>query len=159
MKILMVCLGNICRSPLAEGIMKEKLQERGLDWTVDSAGTGSWHIGEKPDTRSIAVARKYGIDISKQRARQFSYTDLDDFDMILAMDRSNFHNIQNLSRQKSHEDKVHLIMELANPGQGTDVPDPYWNDDGFEQVYHMLDAACDKIIDQLVTAAKGTDVH
>lgn len=139
--------------------MKEKLQERGLDWTVDSAGTGSWHIGEKPDTRSIAVARKYGIDISKQRARQFSYTDLDDFDMILAMDRSNFHNIQNLSRQKSHEDKVHLIMELANPGQGTDVPDPYWNDDGFEQVYHMLDAACDKIIDQLVTAAKGTDVH
>lgn len=139
--------------------MKEKLQERGLDWTVDSAGTGSWHIGEKPDTRSIAVARKYGIDISKQRARQFSYTDLDNFDMILAMDRSNFHNIQNLSRQKSHEDKVHLIMELANPGQGTDVPDPYWNDDGFEQVYHMLDAACDKIIDQLVTAAKGTDVH
>lgn len=160
MKILMVCLGNICRSPLAEGIMKEKLQARGLDWKVDSAGTGSWHIGEKPDTRSISIARHYGIDISRQRARQFGYSDLEDFDIILAMDRSNFRNIQNLSKRKEQEEKVHLIMELANPGNGTDVPDPYWNDDGFEQVYQMLDAACDKIIDQLLTQEqRRSDVH
>lgn len=157
MKILMVCLGNICRSPLAEGIMKEKLQEHGLDWTVDSAGTGSWHIGEKPDTRSIAVARKYGIDISKQKARQFSFSDLNDFDIILAMDRSNLRNIQNLSKQKEHAEKVHLIMELAQPGSGTDVPDPYWNDDGFEQVYAMLDTACDRIIEQLLAEKESSD--
>lgn len=130
--------------------MKEKLRARGLDWSVDSAGTGSWHIGERPDTRSIEVARKYGIDITAQKARQFIPADLDEFDIVLAMDRSNFQNIRNLSTQKHQEEKVHLIMELAHPGQGTDVPDPYWNDDGFEQVYQMLDAACEQIIEQLL---------
>lgn len=146
----MVCLGNICRSPLAEGIMQEKIREQGLDWTVDSAGTGSWHIGEKPDTRSIAVARKHHIDISRQRARQFKASDLQEYDLILAMDRSNFRNIQSLGGKDRESEKVHLIMEFAQPGNGTDVPDPYWNDDGFEQVYQMLDRACEQVIDRLL---------
>lgn len=150
MKILMVCLGNICRSPLAEGIMQEKIRERGLSWSVDSAGTGSWHIGEKPDVRSISEARRNGIDITRQRARQFKPADLHEFDLILAMDRSNLRNIQNLITDPDLEGKVHLIMDLANPGDDSDVPDPYWNDDGFSQVYRMLDAACDSILDRLL---------
>lgn len=149
MKILMVCLGNICRSPLAEGIMQRKLQARDLDWPVDSAGTGNWHIGEKPDPRSIEVAQKNGIDISGQRARQFQSTDLNDYDLILAMDTANLRNIQNLCKKSDHQKKVHLIMELAHPGAGTDVPDPYWDNDGFSLVYDMLDIACEKIIEQL----------
>ncbi|MCB0631553.1 MAG: low molecular weight protein-tyrosine-phosphatase [Saprospiraceae bacterium] len=150
MKILMVCLGNICRSPLAEGIMQEKIRERGLEWSVDSAGTGSWHIGEKPDVRSISEARRNGIDITRQRARQFKPADLDQFDLILAMDNSNLRNIQNLITNKEQGKKVHLIMDLAHPGNRTDVPDPYWDDDGFSRVYRMLDTACDKILDGLL---------
>lgn len=159
MKILMVCLGNICRSPLAEGIMQKKIRQRGLDWTVDSAGTGNWHIGERPDSRSIAVARKHGIDISKQRARQFKASDLDHFDLILAMDHNNLHSINDLNSRPEHEGKVHLIMDLAKPGNAADVPDPYWNDDGFEQVYRMLDEACGKIIDRLVGEGVNTSGH
>lgn len=149
MKILMVCLGNICRSPLAEGIMQEKLKAKGLDWPVDSAGTGNWHVGHQPDPRSIDIARENGIDISKQRARQFQATDLNDYDLILAMDSANLRNIQNLCKNANHQKKVHLIMELAQPGAGEDVPDPYWDDNGFSLVYEMLDSACEQILDQL----------
>lgn len=130
--------------------MQEKIRERGLSWSVDSAGTGSWHIGEKPDVRSISEARRNGIDITRQRARQFKPADLHEFDLILAMDRSNLRNIQNLITDPDLEGKVHLIMDLANPGDDSDVPDPYWNDDGFSQVYRMLDAACDSILDRLL---------
>lgn len=151
MKILMVCLGNICRSPLAEGILKQKIQEHELDWKVDSAGTGSWHIGELPDPRSIAVAKKYGIDITDQRARQFQGEDLDEFDLIFAMDQSNYRDIIRLAYLGDKEEKVALILNLTTPGSNKSVPDPYWDDNGFDKVYHMLDTACDKLIEKYKT--------
>jgi protein-tyrosine phosphatase len=148
MKILMVCLGNICRSPLAEGIMKEKVQAAGLDWEVDSAGTGSWHVGDLPDPRSIEVAKKYGIDITSQRARKFKPADLDEYDLIFAMDSSNYQNIVRHSVSKEQEEKVHLIMNMAQPGINQSVPDPYWDDNGFENVFQMLEEACEKVIEK-----------
>ncbi|MBK7477042.1 MAG: low molecular weight phosphotyrosine protein phosphatase [Haliscomenobacter sp.] len=148
MKILMVCLGNICRSPLAEGIMKTKLLERGWPWRVDSAGTGSWHIGDLPDPRSISIARKHGIDITDQRARQFTRHDYDAFDLIFAMDRQNYQDILRLAPNAQSREKVRLILEAAR-GQRQEVPDPYYDDQGFEQVYRMLDDACEKILLQL----------
>ena len=148
MKILMVCLGNICRSPLAEGILKRKLEDRGLDWTVDSAGTGFCHIGEPPDPRSVSTARKYGLDISRQRARQIEPSDLDNFDLILAMDSSNYQDILRLANSGQQENKVEMILNYINPGANDNVPDPYWNDDGFDQVFHMLDEACERVIER-----------
>jgi len=149
MKILMVCLGNICRSPLAEGILQDRISKLGLNWVVDSAGTGSWHIGEKPDVRSVAVADKYGIDIKNQRARQFRASDLQEFDLIYAMDSSNYQNIMSMARSKEEKDKVHLIMNEVRPGYNQNVPDPYFDNDGFEQVFHMLDEACQQIIKKI----------
>ncbi|MBR9920285.1 MAG: low molecular weight phosphotyrosine protein phosphatase [Bacteroidetes bacterium] len=146
MKVLMVCLGNICRSPLAEGILRHKVEERGLDWQIDSAGTGSWHVGELPDPRSVAVAKKYGLDITDQRARQFQSSDLESFDLVYAMDASNYQNILRLASSENQKEKVRLILEEVEPGSGRQVPDPYWNSDGFEKVYHMLDEACEQII-------------
>ncbi|RMG83480.1 MAG: low molecular weight phosphotyrosine protein phosphatase [Bacteroidetes bacterium] len=153
MKILMVCLGNICRSPLAEGILKHKIKERGLDWTVDSAGTGSWHVGERPDPRSIAMARKKGIDISDQRARKFTAADFDRYDLILAMDSSNYRDILRRAKTEEHRNKVALIMNFASPGRNENVPDPYWDDNGFEQVFDMLEAACDSLIQKFEEVA------
>ena len=147
MKVLMVCLGNICRSPLAEGILKHKVTQHGLDWEIDSAGTGAYHVGELPDTRSIAVARKYGIDLTNQRARQFKVEDFDTFDKILVMDASNYQNILRLTRNEADKQKIELIRNLVNPGMNEQVPDPYWNDNGFEQVFEMLDEACDYCIE------------
>jgi len=148
MKVLMVCLGNICRSPLAEGILKNKVEKEGLNWIVDSAGTGDYHVGTMPDSRSIAVASKYQIDISNQRARQFKTKDFIEFDLILVMDASNYRNVVNLARNQEDSKKVELIMNHSNPGQNIEVPDPYWNNDGFEQVFAMLENACDKLIDK-----------
>ncbi len=148
MKILMVCLGNICRSPLAEGIMKRKIADLGLDWTVDSAGTGAWHIGERPDRRSIAIARKYGIDINGQRARQLRPGDLSHFDLVLAMDQSNYRDILRYAATQEQKKKVKLIMNFAAPGANQSVPDPYWDDNGFEEVFQMLDKACTQIVEQ-----------
>jgi len=147
MKILMVCLGNICRSPLAEGILQRKVEENDLNWQVDSAGTGSWHVGELPDSRSIDVGAKYGIDLTTQRARQFKKIDLDKFDLIFAMDSSNYQNILKLADNQRQKDKVKLIMNEADPGRNEAVPDPYWDDDGFEKIYQMLDKASEKIIE------------
>lgn len=147
MKILMVCLGNICRSPLAEGIMKQKIQERGLDWAVESAGTGNWHLGERPDPRSISIAGQYGLDITGQRARQLQAADLDDYDLILAMDHSNYEDIRRKAFDKSQESKVKMILDYVHPGEDRSVPDPYWDDDGFEQVYQMLEEACERVLD------------
>ena len=147
MKILMVCLGNICRSPLAEGILKSKINLLGLDWMVDSAGTGSWHVGERPDSRSVAVAKKYGIDITNQRARQFRTSDLQEFDLIFAMDSSNYQNILSHANSRDEEAKVEMIMNVIKPGYNQNVPDPYYDSDGFEQVFQMLDKACEKIIE------------
>ena len=148
MKILMVCLGNICRSPLAEGILAAKAAEKGLDWEVDSAGTGNWHEDSLPDYRSIAVAKKYGIDLTNQRARQLQSTDLQDFDLIFAMDSSNFSNIKKMAKNETQIRKIHLIRNLVKPNESLSVPDPYFDDNGFEEVYWMLDEACDKILEK-----------
>ena len=148
MKILMVCLGNICRSPLAEGIMKKKVNDHELPWLVDSAGTGSWHIGELPDRRSIMTARNNGIDITDQRARQFLPADLDHFDLILAMDSSNYNDIIRHAVSRDQKEKVRLIMNFLNPGRNENVPDPYWDDNGFDHVFNMLENACEKILEE-----------
>lgn len=146
----MVCLGNICRSPLAEGIMKEKIKTAGLDWEVDSAGTGSWHAGNLPDRRSIAVAKNHQLNIRDQRARQFEASDLDYYDLIFAMDSSNYQDICRLAKTDAQKQKVQLIMNMASPGMNQGVPDPYWGTDGFENVYQMLDLACGKVVEQYV---------
>ena len=141
MKILMVCLGNICRSPLAEGIMRSKLNE---DFFVDSAGTGDWHVGQLPDKRSIAIAKTYGIDISSQRARQFQTDDFEAFDQIFVMDASNFKNVVALAQTDEHRKKVRLILNEL------DVPDPYYGgDEGFENVFRMLDEATNEFVKTL----------
>lgn len=146
MKVLMVCLGNICRSPLAEGILKSKIENRNI--LVDSAGTTSYHVGQKPDSRSIDIAKKNGIDISTQRCRQFRVNDFDDFDYIYVMDSSNYNNVMDLARNHKDQYKVELIMNVLNPNQNQSVPDPYYDsEDGFEIVFKMLDLATDKIIE------------
>ena len=148
MKILMVCLGNICRSPLAEGIMRDKIKKENLDWEVDSAGTGSWHLGSKPDSRSIEIAAEYRLDISDQRARQFTKEDFEQFDKIFAMDSENYQNIIRLAPDNEAKEKVYLIMNQSEPGRNQSVPDPYWDDNGFEKVYLMLETACEAFINK-----------
>ncbi|MGY3795455.1 low molecular weight protein-tyrosine-phosphatase [uncultured Aquimarina sp.] len=147
-KILMVCLGNICRSPLAEGILASKLDPD--LYQISSAGTSNYHIGEKPDMRSIQTARNHGIDISNQRAAQFTVSDFDLYDIIYAMDNSNYQNIIKLSRNSSDRKKVKLILNELHPNENLDVPDPYYGgDQGFENVFEMLDKACDQLIQEL----------
>jgi len=144
----MVCLGNICRSPLAEGIMKQKVSENGLDWQVDSAGTGSWHVGKLPDSRSIDVAQNHNLNITDQRARQFQTADLEEYDIIFAMDASNYQDIIRMANLDSQKEKVVMIMNMADAGMNQGVQDPYWGDDGFENVYQMLDRACEAVIEK-----------
>jgi protein-tyrosine phosphatase len=148
-KIVMVCLGNICRSPLAEGILASKLPQN--TFHVDSAGTGSWHIGQSPDERSIAVAQKNGLDISQQKGRQFSSADFDTFDYIFVMDSSNYDNVISLAETNEHKEKVKLIMNELTPNKNQDVPDPYFGmHNGFDIVYRMLDDACEVIAQKLI---------
>ncbi len=147
MKILMVCLGNICRSPLAEGIMQKKIEDQGLDWQVDSAGTSGWHQGELPDPRSIEKAQQHGLDITYQRSRQLLSSDLEDFDLILAMDTSNYNNIKKLDSENIHSDKIKMILNFVYPNENRSVPDPYY-DNGFQRVYDMLDQATEAILNQ-----------
>ncbi|MEZ4780490.1 MAG: low molecular weight protein-tyrosine-phosphatase [Flavobacteriaceae bacterium] len=149
MKILMVCLGNICRSPLAEGILKSKLPQ-GV-FSVDSAGTSNYHIGELPDKRSIEVAKKNNLDITYQRGRQFSLDDFDKFDLIYAMDTSNYQNIIKLARNPEDIKKVKRILDEIPDYQLTDVPDPYYGgQNGFENVFEMLDLACQNIAERIL---------
>ena len=146
----MVCLGNICRSPLAEGILKHKAKQKNLSITVDSAGTGDWHIGSPPDSRSIEIAEKHHIDISEQKARQFSSYDFKRFDTILVMDTSNLTNVLRLSSNQNESDKVKLILNYTHPQMQASVPDPYFGgNDGFEEVFQLLNKACDKIIEEI----------
>ncbi|MDM1502942.1 low molecular weight phosphotyrosine protein phosphatase [Myroides marinus] len=147
-KVLMVCLGNICRSPLAEGILQSKLSLE--SFFVDSAGTGDWHIGSQPDKRSIAVAKKYNIDLTTQRARQFKVKDFDTFDRIYVMDKSNYDNVIKLAPTNEAKSKVKLILNEITPGQNAEVPDPYFGgEDGFEHVYQLLDEVCNVIAKDL----------
>lgn len=146
----MVCLGNICRSPLADGILRFKVKQNNLDIIVDSAGTYSGHKGENPDPRAIAVAKKYGIDISYLVARPFIKNDFHDFDKIYVMDSSNYRDVLKLATCESDEHKVEMIMNVVNPGKNQSVPDPYFGgNEGFEEVFKMLNEACDKVIQQL----------
>ena len=148
-KILMVCLGNICRSPLAEGILASKLPKG--KFTVDSAGTGSWHIGRQPDERSIAVAKKNKINISTQKGRQFSVADFDAFDYIYVMDSSNYNDVVELAKTQDHRDKVQMILNDLFPNENVDVPDPYFGlPKGFKIVYNMLDEGCEVISKKLI---------
>lgn len=148
MKILMVCLGNICRSPLAEGLLREKTAD--LDVTIDSAGTAPYHVDEAPDVRSIQEARKHGINISDLRGRQFSQEDFDTFDKIYVMDQSNYTNVLKLARNEADKSKVELILNELEPGSGAEVPDPYYGgDQGFTNVYNMLDKATDNIVEKI----------
>ncbi|WP_232827436.1 low molecular weight protein-tyrosine-phosphatase [Winogradskyella aurantiaca] len=144
MRILMVCLGNICRSPLAHGILENKLQDS--NYLIDSAGTASYHIGELPDHRSIKVAKANGIDITSQRARQFKTSDFDVFDRIYAMDESNLDNLKTLARDENDLNKLRLFMD-ANPNSAYNyVPDPYYGDfSGFEEVFNLVDETCNII--------------
>lgn len=147
MKILMVCLGNICRSPLAEGILTEKAEKAGLDWIVDSAGTAGYHVGERPHHLSQKVALHNGIDISAQCCRQFQQDDIQIFDKIYVMDQSNYTDIRRLCGKKWQAEKVDLILNELFPGENREVPDPwYGGEDGFHQVFEMLDQACEVII-------------
>ncbi|OEJ98773.1 protein-tyrosine-phosphatase [Flavivirga aquatica] len=148
-KILMVCLGNICRSPLAEGILKSKLPQN--SFIVDSAGTANYHTGSTPDKRSIAVAKKYNLDISNLRGRQFNISDFDTFDIIYVMDKSNYKNIIALARKNEDRLKVKYILNEVYPNQNYDVPDPYYGgDEGFENIYKMLDEACSIVAETLI---------
>ena len=148
-KILMVCLGNICRSPLAEGILQSKLPRD--KFIVDSAGTGEWHIGKQPDQRSIAIAHKNGLDISHQRGRQFRTEDFKDFDYIYVMDGSNYNDVLSLAKNDEEKNKVKLILNELFPGENVDVPDPYFGlQNGFASVYDMIDQACDIIAEKLL---------
>ena len=144
----MVCLGNICRSPLAEGILASKCED--LNVVVDSAGTSAHHIGEGPDHRSVHIATINGIDIGDQRARKLMKSDLEDFDYIFAMDSANYNNILKLTTNDEDRKKVKLILNESNPGQNKAVPDPYYGgDQGFENVFNLLNEACELIKNKL----------
>ncbi len=145
MKVLMVCLGNICRSPLAHGILEKMIIENQLDWEVDSCGTSGFHNGELPDSRSIEVADKNGIDIKGQRSRQLIAEDIDAFDLIIAMDQSNYNDIRRMAQVDQH-DKIEMLLNYSFPGQNRKVPDPYY-DGGFERVYDMIYDACAKLLE------------
>ena len=148
MKILMVCLGNICRSPLAEGILS--LKGKHLNLEVDSAGTAAYHIGKQPDIRSIEIANKYTIDLNKQRARQFSRADFDKFDIIYAMDTNNYAHLIRLASSETERNKIRMILNEINPKAYQSVPDPYYGgENGFQDIYNMLDKASDKIIQNI----------
>ncbi len=148
-KILMVCLGNICRSPLAEGILSSKLPKD--KFFIDSAGTGHWHVGKQPDERSIATAKKHSLDISKQKGKHFNPKFFDEFDYIYVMDGSNYNDVTALAKTDEHKKKVSLILEELFPGENVDVPDPYYGfQNGFDVVYEMLDEATDLLAKKLM---------
>jgi protein-tyrosine phosphatase len=150
MKILMVCLGNICRSPVAEGVLRHLSVKKNLALDIDSAGTAGYHIGEQPDKRSIKNAKKNGVDISKLKARKFSIADFDEFDRIFVMDENNYKNVISISSEKHHHQKVDFLLNQLFPGKNLPVPDPYYgNENEFENVFQLIYKACDKLTDVL----------
>lgn len=152
MKILFVCLGNICRSPLAEGIMADKIKKYGLNVEVDSAGFETFHRGDPADPRSLAVAAEHGIDLSGHVARMFSVRDFDHFDLIYVMDRRNYNDVMGMARDSQDESKVDFILNLLTPGENRQVPDPWYGGrEGFAKVYQMLDQACDQLLKEIST--------
>ncbi|MCW5908104.1 MAG: low molecular weight phosphotyrosine protein phosphatase [Chitinophagales bacterium] len=146
----MVCLGNICRSPIAHGLLQHKAEKLGLNWEIDSAGTSNWHEGELPNPKSIAVMKANGIDITYQRSRPITESDLDYYDIIYVMDSSNFTDVRNMANGKEQEQKILLILNEVEPGKNRAVPDPYGLSEAhYQSVYDMLDVATDKIIERL----------
>lgn len=152
-KILFVCLGNICRSPLAEGIMLHLKEKHQLEVEIDSAGTSDYHIGESPDRRTIANAKKNGIDLSALRARQFEATDLERFDHIFVMDKSNYANVLSLSKDESQSKKVSLFLEFTGNKSHSEVPDPYFGGEtAFDLVFDLLYNACEQLRKEYITS-------
>jgi protein-tyrosine phosphatase len=146
----MVCLGNICRSPVAEGVMRHLIEINGLKAVVDSAGTSNYHTGENPDMRSVQNAKKNKVDISKLKARQFTTADFDSFDFIYVMDAGNYRNVTGLARNEEDKSKVDLLLNKITPGANLPVPDPYYGgDEGFEQVFQLIYKACSVIAEDL----------
>lgn len=143
MKILMVCLGNICRSPLAHGVLQHLAHLRGIDWTIDSAGIGGWHVGNPPDHRAIAIAKLHGVDISEQRAQQFRDSHFDAFDHILAMDRENLRSLMDRANTAGQRARIQLFLG------DREVPDPYYDNHLFEPVYQLVRQRCDELIEIL----------
>src|SRR4051794_1463251 len=153
MRILMVCLGNICRSPLAEGILLHKAKKAGLNWQVDSAGTNGYHVGEAPHHLSQKVAKLNGIDICNQKARQFVKEDFDRYDKIYAMADDVVDDIKRIAREKYDPSKVDLFLNELHPGKNKSVPDPWYGEEpGFHEVYKLIDEVCEKIISRYVNA-------
>ena len=158
MRLLFVCLGNICRSPTAEGTMRRLVSEAGLEGELelDSAGTGAWHVGSPPDGRATAAARARGI-VLEGRARQVAPTDFQDYDLVLAMDRANQRELRALARDSSEASKVHLLTEFdpsIAEGEEVDVPDPYYGgEDGFEEVLDLVEASCEGLLEQIRAGA------
>ena len=147
MKILMVCLGNLCRSPLAEGILRYKVKNAGLDWEIDSAGTAHYQTGCPPHKLSQKIAKEKGFDICEQQCRQFVKADMENFDKIYVMDEQNYFDVKKIAAEKWDEAKVDLLLNEAYPFQNKSVPDPYYGVEGdYHSVYEMIDSACDQII-------------
>jgi len=149
MKILMVCLGNICRSPLAEGILQHKANAAALNWQVDSAGTAGYHVGNPPHHLSQKVAKQIGIDISLQQCKQFVQVDMLNYDRIYVMDSSNYNDVKKISGHLWNEQKVGLLLNELFKGENRNVPDPwYGEEDGYHKVFDMIDRACEKIVNR-----------
>jgi protein-tyrosine phosphatase len=153
MKVLMVCLGNICRSPMAQGVLEKKIREQGLPWFVDSAGTSGWHDGENPDYRAIATSKARGVDISRQISRKLTHKDLIHFDLILAMDSSNYQDILSICKTESERQKVQLLTNFSSPGKNMAIPDPYYKGN-FDEVFDMLDEHLNGLIHAFVKEEK-----
>ncbi|CAN5511528.1 low molecular weight protein-tyrosine-phosphatase [soil metagenome] len=149
MKILMVCLGNICRSPLAEGIMQHKADKAGLNWSVDSAGTGNWHVGDPPHKLSQKVAGKNGIDICSQKGRQFKAADMQEFDRVYFMDEDNYSDARLMAGPLWDDSRADLLLNTLYPGEDRSVPDPYYGgEQGFHEVFDLVASACDAILEK-----------
>jgi protein-tyrosine phosphatase len=147
MKILMVCLGNICRSPLAEGILKDKIKKAGLNWEVDSAGTNGFHVGEPPHHLSRKVAKMKGIDISCQQCRRFVKEDFDRFEKIYAMAADVIDEMKWIGKDKFDGSIVELLLNEAYPGEDRDIPDPWFGTEaGYHKAYDLIEEACEAII-------------
>lgn len=147
-KVLAVCLGNICRSPLAEGLIQHAAESADLNWQVDSAGTGAWHVGNPPDPRSRAIAKSHGLDIDHQRAQKVTSDMIKQYDLVLAMDRKNYADLQQMASSEVELQKIKLLLDYVGLAQenGPDVFDPYWDDNGFEGVYQLIKAAAARLV-------------
>ena len=156
MKILMVCLGNICRSPLAEGVLKHKAKAAGLNWQIDSAGTNGYHVGEAPHRLSQKVARLNGIDICEQRARRFVKEDFDRYDKIYAMADDVVDDIRRIAKDKFDPSKADLFLNELHPGKHLSVPDPWYGPEpGYHEVYKLINETCDAIIHKYSPLSPG----